>query len=239
MHNMHNEWFSPNGRAASIKGFLSPLSAQFISTLLDVQLSNNVHGSIAEIGTYMGRTFVGLAMAARPGEVVLGVDLFPPEVEAGFRSALSMLSEQHRQAVVAVRRNTMQMQTSDWVGLLKVPARFVHIDGGHNHAAIVNDMHLAASYLADNALVVLDDFMHDWYPDLTEGIVDSLRASHKIVPIAIIPRVGALTEGGTKLVCGSKSGAETYRLFLLNKFSDHRPQRRKFCGHDVVTFQGF
>jgi hypothetical protein len=233
----HTRWFSPEGEASSVKGFLTPLASEFISFLLSYQLDEGIEGNIAEIGTYMGRTFVGLALASREGEVVLGVDLFPEEVASGFRRSLQLLPPAVRSRVLAIRQNTAQMTSANWMSSIKKSARFLHIDGGHNHFAIVADMHHASASLAPRALVVLDDYMHDWYPDLTEGIHDALRASRNIAPIAIIPRLGSVTGGGTKLVCGNRDGAELYRGLLEKEFADRMPQRRSLCGHPVLTFQ--
>lgn len=234
----HSAWFSREGDAKSVKGFLTPQASDFISTLLSYQLDEGISGSLAEIGTYMGRTFVGLALASRIDEIVLGVDLYPPDVADGFRQSLQMLPEEIRARTVAIRQNTIEMQTVDWIRHLGRPARFIHIDGGHYHSAIIADMHLAASFLAPRALVILDDYLHDWYPDLTEGIHDALRASRNIVPIAVVPRIESVRQGGSKLICGSRDGAEFYRQLLEQNYEIALPQRRQICGSEVVVFQG-
>jgi hypothetical protein len=75
---------------------------------------------------------------------------------------------------------------------------------------VLKDVQLVMSSLAPRALIVFDDFLHDWYPDLTEGILEALRAYPALVPVAVIPRTGPVQQGGTKLVCSTPDGAQMY-----------------------------
>jgi predicted O-methyltransferase YrrM len=231
----HEEWFG-NGHTA-VPGFLTSASAQTLSLLLADQLRRDVRGSLVEIGTYMGKTFIGLVKASRAGERVIGFDLFPAEVEQGFRSALSQLPADQQARVAGVRQDTRTLSATRWISLLQQPARFVHIDGGHSREAILADLALAGSALAADALVILDDFLHDWYPDLTEGIIDGLRAARAIVPVAIIPRSGPSRDGGTKLVCATPGSASHYRSLLQQAFASAAPSVRRLAGSEVLTFQ--
>lgn len=237
MHD-HEAWFAPGG-ADGVRGFLSPISADAISRLLSDQRARAVVGNLVEIGTYMGRTFVGLAKASREGERVIGFDLFPPAVETGFREAIARLPEELRARITAIRRDTRTLTVAQWLGSLGGPARFVHVDGGHSYETIVNDLQLAAAHLTADAVVVLDDFLHDWYPDLTEGMIDALRASRLLVPVAVMPRNGPIREGGSKLVCATREAAGHYRRLLTDAYHDRQPQARRLAGHEVMVFQGF
>lgn len=234
----HESWFRPGGNDA-VPGFLTDASARAVAALLSHQLDHGIKGNLAEIGTYKGKTFVGLMKAAREEEIVVGFDLFPQDVETGFRAAVALLSPTQQARVVAVRKDTLELTTLEWMGHLRQPARFVHIDGGHGRAAIVSDLQIAAAFLTPRALVVLDDFLHDWYPDLTEGMIEGLRASRNLVPVAVIPRLGPPQGGGSKLVCATRDGADEYRTMLGALFQDKRPSMRRLAGGDVLTFQGF
>ena len=191
----HEKWFAPGGGAESVAGFLTPLASQFMSILLSHQLEETYQGSLVEIGTYMGKTFIGLAKASRESESVVGLDLFPPEVETAFKESIKILTASQLSRLSVIKKNSLAISIKEWMALLRQPARFVHIDGGHNYKAIINDLCVSSSYLTENALVIIDDFMHDWYPDLTEGIIDGLKASRNLVPVAIAPRLEAPRKG--------------------------------------------
>jgi len=51
----------------TVRGFLKPLDAQLISTLLSYQDENNITGHLCEIGVHHGRLFLMLALARRAG----------------------------------------------------------------------------------------------------------------------------------------------------------------------------
>ncbi|WP_192814099.1 class I SAM-dependent methyltransferase [Rhodovulum sp. PH10] len=235
----HELWFAPEGGSSAVPGFLTSVSAQFISTLLTYQIDKEIKGSISEIGTFMGKTFVGLVKASRRDEIVLGLDVFPEYVELGFKKTMSQLPKTEVENVVAVKKSSRDVSTLEWISRLKTPARFIHIDGEHSYDAIANDLRLASSFLSKRSIVVIDDFLHDWYPDLTEGIIDSFKILRNIVPIAVAPRLGHLQDGGTKLICSTEDGALEYRNHILNTFRDKKARTVRFVGREIITFQGF
>ncbi len=232
----HERWFA--GAHEGVPGFLTAIAADALSGLLSFQLDQGVAGALVEIGTYMGKTFAGLAKAARPDERAVGFDLFPPPVEVGFRRMLAELAPEERARAVGLRRDTGAVAAAEWIALLGAPARFVHIDGGHGREAVLADARLALSHLAPRALVVFDDFLHDWYPELTEGILDALRAAPQLVPVAVVPRVGPPQGGGTKLVCATRDGAAACFDFLATRFADQAPAVRPFMNARVMTWHG-
>lgn len=196
----HEEWFA--GGMKVVDGFISPRAARTISALLTHQKASSIHGALAEIGTFRGKTFIGLAMAAKPGEHVVGLDIFEEDVgEALVASLKTALPGNAASHVRVAKRDSTTVTPAEWMNLLGKPARFVHIDGDHTYEAVLSDVQLATTFLADGAIVVLDDFMHEWYPDVTEGILDALRVSKNLFPVAVIPRTGSVMGGGTKLVC--------------------------------------
>ncbi|WP_296502815.1 hypothetical protein, partial [Phenylobacterium sp.] len=77
---------------------------------------------------------------------------------------------------------------------------------------------------------------HDWYPDVTEGIIDALKIIPNIVPVAVIPRGGNLMNGGTKLICSERSSADSYSNLILSEFSDMRPRGISLAGSNVIPF---
>lgn len=235
----HEAWFAPGGGAETVPGFLSAESSDFLSRLLSHQLDTGREGSLVEIGTYMGRTFIGMAMASRPHERVVGFDLFPTGVHDGLRKAAENLTPEELKEFHVFMKNTNELSVADYMRHVGKPARFVHIDGGHSHWDVVQDMNLATSFLAPGALVVFDDFMHDWYPDLTEGVLGALRMSPHLAPVAVVPRLKAVTGGGSKLICATRDSSKDYRAFLMEAYADKSPDLRPLVGSSVLTFKGF
>lgn len=220
-----------------IRGFISPRAARAILEIFRYQKINNINGSIAEIGTYLGKTFIGLALAANQGERVVGVDIFPE----GIAEQLNESLRQHVPSggpgtVHLLKMDSSIISTKQWIELLEKPARFVHIDGNHNHDAVLNDINLASNFLADKSIVLIDDFLHDWYPDVTEGVLNAIRYSKNLRPVAVIPRSGPLTRGGSKLICSTAESAEEYKKLIVNLFSEMRFRRINIAGYNAITF---
>ena len=236
----HEAWFAAGGGMESVAGFISPRSARVFSTLLSWQLQAGLRGSLAEIGTYYGKTFVGMALAAGEDKLV-GVDVFEGDIAQVLVEHLNRVVGPETVANVRfAKADSRTIDPAGWAGLLEAPARFVHIDGDHAYEAVFNDIQLAASFLVEGGVVVIDDYLHDWFPDVTEGIIDSLRQAPNLYPVAVIPRSGPLMGGGTKLVCTTEHAVEPcFRLiqatlpeltFRAARIADR--QARAFMNYD-------
>ena len=231
------EWFSAGSGIDRVQGFITPRSVRAIMCILGHQEKAQISGSIAEIGTFRGKTFIGLAAASRDGERVVGVDIFPDDVQQSLlRSAAEFLSEEQRKRIVLVKRDSSTLDYCDWSTILGEKSRFVHVDGNHTIKAVRYDIMLSSSHLCVGGIVLIDDFLHDWYPDVTEGIIDALRILPNIVPVAVIPRSENLLNGGTKLICAERSSANFYRNLILSEFSEMRPREISLAGSNVVCF---
>lgn len=234
----HEEWFAPGGGKDAIDGFISPRGARAISAVLSSQAARGVGGNIAEIGTFYGKTFIGLVMAANSGETILGVDIYPDEMQRRLSGSLAgRLPEDIDFYPRLLKADSRTISRQRWRDLLQnKPARFVHVDGDHTHAAVLNDVKLAASFLADDAVVMVDDFLHDWYPDVTEGVLEALKAVRGLRPVAVIPRSSSLLGGGTKLLCTTSGTVDLYKNLMTQTFSELRVREALLCGQPVISF---
>lgn len=234
----HEEWFAPGGGMEAIDGFISPRGARAISAVLSAQAARGVVGNIAEIGTFYGKTFIGLVMAANPGETILGIDIYPDEMQRRLSASLEgRLPTEINFYPRLLKADSKTISRQHWRDLLQnKPARFVHVDGDHTHAAVLNDIKLAASFLADDAVVVVDDFLHDWYPDVTEGVLEALKAVRGLRPVAVIPRSGPLISGGTKLLCATPGTVDLYRDLMARTFPELRVREARVCGQPTISF---
>jgi hypothetical protein len=222
-----------------VEGWLSEHGARALVACLSAQERHNVVGSLAEIGVYHGRTFIGLTFAARPNERILGVDIFEFEGRS-FRATFDRNIEGYvpasRRAQIVIEHRDSRDLYQSWRDALGQPARFVHLDGNHVRGYVQFDFSLAASYLAPGGLIVCDDLFSEHFPDATTGIIDSLRAHPHIRPIAIIPRLVPLREASAKLICGLRGGLAVYEESLLSAFPDLWHVRRNFVGEGILIF---
>jgi predicted O-methyltransferase YrrM len=236
MTQMHERWFAPDGGMHKVAGFISPRAATMISAVLTHQMAAPLHGALVEIGVYYGKTFIGMALAAKPGERVLGMDLFPSDTKHHVAKALrERLPADFLAEVVLSTQDSTALSTAGWIEILKQPARFIHVDGDHTYRAVLNDLLLADSHLTDGGVVMIDDFLHDWYPDVTEGVFEALRVARNIRPVAVIPRTGELTKGGTKLLCCTPSAVSTYTELVRATFFQMRFRSVTIAGYPALS----
>ena len=232
----HEDWFAVGGGAEKIQGFISARAARAITAILTDQKERGVLGSLAEIGAYNGKTFIGMALAARPQESVLGLDIFPGSMVEDLTANLkALLPTENPANVRLIKTDSTKLATVDWIRLLGAPVRFAHIDGDHTRDAVLSDMSLVSSHLAEEAVVVIDDYLHDWFPDVTEGVIDGLKISKNLRPVAVIPRSGPLMKGGTKLVCATPKAWAGCRDLMIKTFPEVSRREFTLAGHPAFT----
>ncbi|MBR0657500.1 class I SAM-dependent methyltransferase [Plastoroseomonas arctica] len=197
----------------SVRGFLTTGGAFLFLTILEVQRRDKIVGSIAEIGTYHGRSFIAFGLSLLAEERLVAIDLFEDNGE-DFEPALRANCLAH-----GVPASRMRIHRADsreigpvaWATLLGLPARLVHVDGEHSRLAARHDLTLAASSLAPGGLMVADDVLHPWFPDVTLAVADFLETHRELRAIALLDRQGPLSEGGPKVVIAAEADAARYQ----------------------------
>ncbi|BDG71861.1 class I SAM-dependent methyltransferase [Roseomonas fluvialis] len=186
----------------AVRGFLTQGSGFAFLTLLEVQRRDGIRGPIAEVGTFQGMSLVGFGLGALADESVLGVDLF---VVGGEDFEASVRSNWTKAGLADARLRLHRGSSTDlgaaaWSELLGAPARLVHVDGEHTRGAAAHDVALAASCLAPGGVIVVDDVLHAWYPDITLSVAAFLKAKPEFRAFAIIDREADLMRGGAKML---------------------------------------
>jgi hypothetical protein len=228
----YKDWF--NSGHLGVTGMLQRAGARALLTVLSAQEQNNITGSIAEIGTYHGRTFIGLALAARLDETVLAVDVFKDDGKP-FRAEFDNNVHLHLPAnrrVVVLDRGSHAITPPAWAAALGAPARLVHIDGNHARKSVLYDFALAASHLSPCGVIVVDDFCNEFFPDVTIATVEALHAHPHIQPLVLVPRFGSHRDGGAKLICATRNC--DYKPAFVKNFPQHHLVAAEL-GDDVIN----
>jgi len=223
---------------ASVKGFLTAGSAYALLTILEAQMRDGIGGPLAEIGTYHGKSLIGFGLAAAPGEHVVGIDLFRErggDFEAVLRDhwrSFGLAEDRlrlHRGASTA-------LDTSGWAQLVCTPARLVHVDGEHTRTAARHDLGLAASLLAADGVIVVDDVLHAWYPEITLAVAEFLIENPLFKAFAILDRQGPLIGGGAKMMIARANATARYEEALRVSMAPNIVCRTAFSGSMPTVF---
>src|SRR5256714_14837150 len=174
-------------------GFLSEREARF---LMLAAAAAPADGAIVEIGSFKGRSTVGLAYVARRYGLGSVVAIDPhtspsttdPDLGSG-SSSYDDFQDTLRRADVAdavdCRRAVSQEVARDWSG----PIRLLWIDGDHLYEAVKRDLALFRPYLAPGAIVAMHDVLGTW-PGPLRAFVEDVLASDDFGPAGCFKSIG-------------------------------------------------
>jgi hypothetical protein len=140
----------------------------------EAQYSAGIVGNLLEIGVHHGRSFILLALMARPGERSFAVDLFEDQDRnldqsgRGDSSAFewNLRLHAHGADVETIAGDSLFLD----MGARGITSlRFAHIDGAHYVDAVVSDLMKVQQAVVPGGVVIVDDFMHSGFPGANEG----------------------------------------------------------------------
>jgi len=167
-------------RVSGTPGYLAEREARF---LMLAAAGAPADGAIVEIGTFKGRSTVGLAyVAQRYGlEHVVAIDphtspsTTDPDLGAD-QSSYDEFQENVRRAGVAdavdCRRAFSHEVARDWTR----PIRLLWIDGDHVYDAVKQDLALFRHHLAPGGILVMHDVLRSWEGPRRVFVEDVLRS---------------------------------------------------------------
>ena len=146
----------------------SPLDAYLTVNLVK---SFNYPKRILEVGVFTGG-FVICHLLNDKDVTVVGVDPYPGLEQ--FRKKLFVNLDNF-----GVRDRYTHF---DYLHLIKsdldfLPFNLVHIDGEHSESAVDRDLDIAITLMADNAIIVVDDFFHLDFPGVSSAVYKLLHKS--------------------------------------------------------------
>ena len=175
-----------------VPGWLQAQTLDVLAVLRDVQSELGVSGSVAEIGVYAGKLFIGLQALTPPGTPALAIDSFVDQSanlhEAG--GSLSIFESNVRRwgdwSAVTVEVVDSSTLTAERVTTLAVePVRFFSVDGGHTAEATLADLGNAEVALAEGGVLIVDDIFNEQWPGVMDGVMAHFERGSALIPFAI------------------------------------------------------
>ena len=177
-----------------VPGWLHGHSARFIADLSDIQKRKGLSGSVGEIGVHMGRLFILLHLTRAPGETSFAVDVFGDQHlnvdRSGAGDREKFLANVARwggstDGIELIQKSSLAVRPEEILNRAG-RCRLLSIDGGHTEECVLNDMRLAEAVLQDHGIVILDDYFHPSWPDVSTGTARyALDPSTRLRPLAI------------------------------------------------------
>ncbi|WP_158046529.1 class I SAM-dependent methyltransferase [Skermanella pratensis] len=133
-------------------------------TLNGIQMNAGIHGDICELGCFHGKSAIALSHLARPEERLHVYDTFGDGYYESFRSNMARYAQglEGRLVINTMELSSLQAPPED--SLPRGTVRFLHIDAGHTHKDVINDLRNFAPLMAPGGIIALDDFYHHQFP---------------------------------------------------------------------------
>jgi hypothetical protein len=218
----------------TVQGYLTSLDARIIAALLSYQGERNLRGHLCEIGAHHGRLFLMLALARRPAERALAIDLFEDDaINTNTRHAgrdKALFANARRLGIKlsdeeVFKTSSLDVEQSDILWRTGGLIRFFSIDGCHLHKYVEHDLGLAEQTLTTQGIIAVDDFFNIDWPDVTLATFDFLRRMDAFTPFAIT----------SKLYLAPRAAAESYKNFLLDGSRAEEISSVEILGQQVLA----
>jgi len=218
-----------------VHGWLFPYSAQFIRSVVEVQVQAGETGALAEIGVHHGKLFILLALSAQPGETALAIDVFGDQhlnMDQSGRGDRAVFQQNiHRWApsanVKIVQKSSLDVTAAEILAACG-PVRLASIDGGHTEECVQNDLRLMEASLTPRGVVILDDYFNQSWPGVSSGTARYLLdPTTRLRPFAISPN---------KLYLAFDEALAFYRAALRNKDAYYYERSARFMDCDVDIY---
>lgn len=180
-------------RVRAAPGYLTEREARFLALAAAAAPG---HGAILEIGSFKGKSTVGLASIAAwygLGRVV-AVDPFtaPAHTDPNLRGAASSYDDFCRTLAAAGLTHQVEVHQAvsrDVARGWQRPIRLLWIDGDHTYAGAKEDLDLFAPHLVDGGIVALHDVLHPFEGPI-RVFVEELLASDDFGPAGLCGSIG-------------------------------------------------
>ena len=172
-------------RMSAVPGFLTEREGRFLALAAAVGPAT---GALLEIGSFKGKSTVGLATVARQygSDPVVAVDphTSPSSTDPDLRGASTSFDDFQNSLRIAGVEDAVEVYRAYSGDLAKTwtrPIRLLWIDGDHTYAGALADLDLYQPFLVDGAIVALHDALHPFDGPI-RVMVERILASDRFGP---------------------------------------------------------
>ena len=184
-------------RVAGIPGWFNVDDCMHFHLVLAMQTAMGIAGDIFEIGSYHGRSTSIMALHLTPSERIVVCDTFQAQTEDHYNRLPSPANLVGNIMSVnpGLDRTKIVIHNCSSTDLSFPPEqkfRFIHIDGGHSRNVVHSDLKLSAKHLMPKGVIVVDDYHHPHWSDVTVGVDRFLSETGEFDVLGDLNRHGAL-----------------------------------------------
>lgn len=170
------------------------------------EIQNSISkNSICEVGVAYGKSAIALSQFRGQSKFYL-YDLFDESMRSKAENNIKKFGNAND--LVWRLQDTTQIKVDEIE--FDTPIRFLHIDGCHEHSAVLSDLMLFSHFMLDNGVIALDDFQDQEYPGVNSAAFEFClsKANWKNWRLFAI--------GDNKAYMCQKKYQETYQKYLID-----------------------
>lgn len=195
-----------DGRHNELEGwFFSPDQLAFFE-LCALQERSQIIGDLCEVGVFKGKSLVLLSLLKRDTERLLGFDIFDEDHLEATQQSLSAFNAEKNVELYKGLTSDISLDMLD--ERIKNPLRFLHIDAGHEYHEVLEQLAIFTPYLADYAIIAMDDYQDREFPGIEAAVLDFAEQDR---PRRFVP----FFAGGNKMFLCNASSSSMFQKSLL------------------------
>ena len=152
---------------SEVEGWFYPIDIIMTHGLM-TDLQNGSHGDICEIGVAYGKSSISLSNFKRDSDNFYLYDIFTEEARVIAENNIKKFSKGTN--LVWRLQDTTDLVFDDL--LFENDIRFLHIDGCHEHPAVLNDLTLFTGRMKEYGVIAIDDYNDYEYPGVQSGVIE-------------------------------------------------------------------
>ena len=184
-----------------VEGWFYPIDIIVMYGILNV-VQEKVFGDICEVGVAYGKSAIALSNFKRKNDNLYLYDIFPEHIFEKAKSNIKNFGDDEK--LIWRIEDTTQIENAQFQNTL----RLLHIDGCHEHSAVLSDLQFFSKYMSDAGIIVLDDFNDYEYPGVNSAAIEYSLAKYNNKNWRVI----AICDN--KAYMCQKSFAPTYQILL-------------------------
>mgnify|MGYP001101715402 FL=1 len=167
----------------AIDGMLNKSAAVIAAVCAQIVKYRGVEFSFIEIGVYKGKFFALIAKATDDNCLLYGVDPFILENQSidMVYSILHNHIKHNRIKLIKAMSNEHELISRN----ITCNIMMAHIDGSHKEDDVYNDLKYITELIADDGVIILDDFFHKSHLGVTSATFRFLIENQNIKPFLV------------------------------------------------------
>ncbi len=200
-----------NDIAPQLDGWFYPLDMMMFGMIEAFHRSLSLSGDIAEIGVWKGKSLALLAMISPVKDQLYAMDLFGDDLlEQTQHNITRFVAPELASRISYLKGNTADYSSSYLQALFKNKLRVLHIDAGHEYHEVLHTLTLAAPFMQDYGVIIMDDYQDREFPGVPAATLDYCyeTAQGRWVPFLA---------GANKMYLANPVYAKLFQLFLCKE----------------------